>query len=44
MTADEFAKALSRLIVEAQEAGLDRKTLLAVIEDTAQAMREAEEE
>ena len=39
MTRDEFAKALSRLIVEAEEKGLDREQILAEIEAMAEAMR-----
>ena len=38
MTAEEFAEALRRLISDAQEAGLDRETLLGVIEDVADEM------
>lgn len=38
MTADEFAEALRRLIRQAQEAGLDRATLLGLIEDAADAV------
>ena len=33
MTQNEFAEALSRLVGEAEDAGLDRETVLAVIED-----------
>jgi hypothetical protein len=44
MTAEDFAEALRRLIGYAEdEGGLDRETLLVVIEDMAQAMRECEE-
>ena len=39
MTSDEFAEALSRLIVEAEHNGLDRERILAVIEEMAEAMR-----
>ena len=39
MTSDEFAEALSRLVGEAEDAGLDPETVLAEIEDMAQAMR-----
>ena len=35
MTESEFAQALDRLVSDAYEAGLDRETLLAVIEDMA---------
>ena len=38
MTADEFAEALRLLIRQAQEAGLDRETLLGLIEGAADAM------
>jgi hypothetical protein len=38
MSAHEFAKALRLLIRQAQEAGLDRETLLGVIEDAADAI------
>ena len=39
MTRDEFAEALSRLIVEAEEKGLDREQILAELEAVAKAMR-----
>ena len=38
MTEDEFADALRLLIRQAQDAGLDRETLLGVIEDAADAI------
>ena len=43
MTQNEFAEALSRLVGEAEYAGLDRETVLAVIKDLALAIREAED-
>jgi hypothetical protein len=43
MTAAEFADLLSRLVGEAEDSGPNRETQLAVIEDMAQAMREAED-
>ena len=39
MTADEFAEALRRVVSDAEEAGLDRETLLAVFDDMREAMR-----
>ena len=39
MTSEQFAEALSRLIVEAEHNGLDREQILAEIEEMAQAMR-----
>ena len=40
----EFAERLRQLIGEAEDEGqLDRETVLAVIEDMAEAMREAED-
>jgi hypothetical protein len=48
LTTAEFAEALSRLVGEAEDAGLERPQLIAAgtgrLEDQAQAMREAEEE
>jgi hypothetical protein len=45
MTADEFAERPSRLVGRAEdEGGLDRETLLAVVEEQAAAMRESVEE
>ena len=44
MTSDEFAEALSRLIVEAEHNGLDREQILAEIEAVAKAMRLCVEE
>ena len=39
MTADEFAEALSRLVGEAEDAGLDPQKILAEIEGMAEALR-----
>ena len=39
MTSDEFAEALSRLVGEAEDAGLDTEQMLAEIEGMAEAMR-----
>ena len=39
MTSAEFAEALSRLVGEAEDAGLDPQEILAEIEDMAEAMR-----
>ena len=44
MTATEFAEALSRLVGEAEDAGLDPQEILAEIEGMAQAMRLCVEE
>jgi hypothetical protein len=38
MTAEDFAEALRLLIRQAQEEGLNRETLLGVVEDVADAM------
>ena len=43
MTSDEFAEALSRLIVEAEDSGLVREQILAEIEAVTEAMWNAEE-
>jgi hypothetical protein len=43
MTPDDFAEALRRLIADAEGAGLDHETLIAAIEDAAEAMREAQD-
>ena len=39
MTSDEFAEALSRLVSEAEDAGLDREAILAELEGMAEGMR-----
>ena len=39
MTRDQCAEALSRLVGEAEDAGLDPEKILAEIEDMAEAMR-----
>ena len=39
MTSDEFAEALSRLVGEAEDAGLEPAEILAEIEGMAEAMR-----
>ena len=39
MTQDEFAAALSRLVGEAEDAGLDPQEILVEIEDMGEAMR-----
>ena len=44
MTSDEFAEALSRLVGEAEDAGLEPQELLAEIEGMAEAMRVCVEE
>ena len=44
MTSDEFAEALSRLVGEAEDAGLDPERILAKIEGMAEAMRLCVEE
>ena len=38
MTSDEFAEALSRVVGDAEDAGLDPETILAEIEDMAEGM------
>ena len=43
MTQDEFAEALRRLVGYGGDEGLDRETLLAVIEEQAAAMRECDD-
>ena len=43
MTAEEFAEALRLLIGQAQEEGLDRETLIGVIEDVADAISESKQ-
>ena len=44
MTTAEFAEALSRLVGEAEDAGLDPEEILAEIEDMTEAMRLCVEE
>ena len=43
MTQDEFAEALRRLVGYGDDEGLDRETLLAVIEEQAAAMRQCDD-
>ena len=43
MTSDEFAEALRRLVGYGADEGLDRETMLAVIEEQATAMRECDD-
>ena len=43
MTQDEFAEVLRRLVGNGGEEGLDRETMLALIEEQAQAMRECDD-
>ena len=43
MTQDEFAEALRRLVGYGGDEGLDRETMLALIEEQAQAMRECDD-
>ncbi len=44
MTSDQFAASLSRLVGEAEDAGLDPQQILAEIEGMAEAMRVCVEE
>ena len=43
MTSDEFAEVLRRLVGYGGDEGLDRETMLAVIEEQAAAMRECDD-
>ena len=43
MTQDEFAEALRRLVGHGGDEGLDRESMLAVIEEQAAAMRECDD-
>ena len=43
MTSDELAEAFSRLVSEAEDAGLDPQEILVEIEDMAEATRECDD-
>ena len=43
MTSDEFAEALSRLVAEAEDAGLTREELLDVLDNQVEAIRGADD-
>ena len=44
MNHDDFAEAISRLVGEAEDAGLEWQQVIAVLQEQADAMREAEAE